>query len=163
MIWIKQGRCPKLPAVRSYLTLPYINIIALESIKPVAITLQADGWVREFVGGVSHCIDLFLVSVSLCWSQVSAPVTRRVVKSSGLALSTSRSSWLDSTLCWRSCMFRFLGTHLADTFDMPKWAVTCDFQQCGILTCVDSDEPVQPPVKLRNSKWCSVSSLTFIE
>ena len=31
-------------------------------------------------------------------------------------------------------------------------AVTCDFQQCGILTCVDSDEPVKPPVKLRNSK-----------
>ena len=31
-------------------------------------------------------------------------------------------------------------------------AVTCDFQQCGILTSVDSDEPVQPPIKLRNSK-----------
>ena len=30
--------------------------------------------------------------------------------------------------------------------------MTCDFQQCGILTSVDSDEPVQPPVKLRNSK-----------
>ena len=42
-------------------------------------------------------------------------------------------------------------------------AVTCDFQQCGILTSVDSDEPVQPPVKLRNSKWCSVGSLTIIE
>ena len=28
----------------------------------------------------------------------------------------------------------------------------CDFQQCGILTTVDSDEPVQPPLKLRNSK-----------
>ena len=26
----------------------------------------------------------------------------------------------------------------------------CDFQQCGILTSVDSDEPVQPPFKLRN-------------
>ena len=26
------------------------------------------------------------------------------------------------------------------------------FQQCGILTSVDSDEPVQPPFKLRNSK-----------
>ena len=37
------------------------------------------------------------------------------------------------------------------------------FQQCGILTSVDSDEPVQPPFKLRNSKWCPVSSLTFIE
>ena len=36
------------------------------------------------------------------------------------------------------------------------WAVTCDFQQCGILTCVDSDKPVQPPTKLRNAKCCSV-------
>ena len=30
------------------------------------------------------------------------------------------------------------------------WAVTCDFQQCGILTNVDSDKPVQSPFKLRN-------------
>ena len=36
------------------------------------------------------------------------------------------------------------------------------FQQCGILTCVDSDKPVQPPFKLRNTKCCSVSSLTII-
>ena len=43
------------------------------------------------------------------------------------------------------------------------WASTCDFQQCGISTSVDSDEPVQPPFKLRNSKWYSVSSLTLIE
>ena len=28
----------------------------------------------------------------------------------------------------------------------------CDFQKCGILTCVVSDEPVQPPFQLRNSK-----------
>ena len=27
-----------------------------------------------------------------------------------------------------------------------------DIQQCGILTSVDSDDPVQPPIKLRNSK-----------
>ena len=27
-----------------------------------------------------------------------------------------------------------------------------EFQQCGILTSVDSEEPVQPPFKLRNSK-----------
>ena len=42
-------------------------------------------------------------------------------------------------------------------------AVTCDFKQCGILTSVDLDEPVQSPFKLRNSKWCPVSSLTIIE
>ena len=41
--------------------------------------------------------------------------------------------------------------------------LTMDFKQCGILTSVDSDEPLQPPFKLRNSKWCSVSSLTIIE
>ena len=39
----------------------------------------------------------------------------------------------------------------------------CVFQQCGILTSVDSDESVQPPFQLRSSKWCSVSSLTIIE
>ena len=33
-----------------------------------------------------------------------------------------------------------------------NFAATCDFQQCGILTSVDSEEPVQLPFKLRNSK-----------
>ena len=37
------------------------------------------------------------------------------------------------------------------------------FPKCGIVTGVDSDEPVQPTVKLRTSKWCSVSSLRVIE
>ena len=37
------------------------------------------------------------------------------------------------------------------------------FPTIGILTSVDSDEPVKPPFKLRNSKLCSVSSLTLIE
>ena len=43
------------------------------------------------------------------------------------------------------------------------WAMTYDFQQCGILTSVDSDEPVQLPFKRRHSKWYSVSSLAIIE
>ena len=42
------------------------------------------------------------------------------------------------------------------------WASTCEFQQCGILTNVDSNESVQPPFKLRNSKCCSVTSLTSL-
>ena len=33
-----------------------------------------------------------------------------------------------------------------------KGAVKCDFQQCDILTSEDSDEPLQPPFKLRNFK-----------
>ena len=42
-------------------------------------------------------------------------------------------------------------------------AMTCYFQHCGILTSVDSNEPVEPPIKLRNSKWCWVNSLTLIK
>ena len=37
------------------------------------------------------------------------------------------------------------------------------FPTFDILTSVDSDEPLQPLFKLRNFKWCSVSSLTIIE
>ena len=44
-----------------------------------------------------------------------------------------------------------------------NWATTYDFQLCGILTSVESNEPVQPPFKRSNSKRCSVSSLTLIE
>ena len=33
-----------------------------------------------------------------------------------------------------------------------KRAARCNYQQCGILTSVVLDEPLQPPVKLRNSK-----------
>ena len=42
-------------------------------------------------------------------------------------------------------------------------AATCDFQQCGILTSVDSCDPVLPHFKLRNSKCCLVSSTTVID
>ena len=43
-----------------------------------------------------------------------------------------------------------------------KRANTRDFQPCGILTSVDSEDPVLHPVRLINSKLCSVS-LTLIE
>ena len=47
-----------------------------------------------------------------------------------------------------------------------KWyilAVTCGFQQYGILTRLNSDQPVQPPFKLSKSKWCLAKSLTVVE
>ena len=43
------------------------------------------------------------------------------------------------------------------------WAAAWDFQQFDILSSADSDDPLQPPFKLRNSKWCSVSSLKITE
>ena len=55
-------------------------------------------------------------------------------------------------------MYPAYRTHRLEAY-IINWAAT----QCGILTSVDSDEPVQPPFKLTNSKRCSVSSLTLIE
>ena len=60
--------------------------------------------------------------------------------------------WSESLLCAHSlCWFCHVMARIS-------WAATCDFQHCGILTSVDSDEPVQPPSKLRNSKWSLISS-----
>ena len=66
---------------------------------------------------------------------------------------------------WYSCFTyqQVTGMLISTLHLQAMWAVTCDFQQCGVLTCVDSDEPVQPLFKLRSSKWSSVSSLTVIE
>ena len=60
-------------------------------------------------------------------------------------------------------MVSFLPNSGVVMFSKEIWATTCDFQRCGILTSVDSDEAMQPPFKLRNSKWSSESSLTVIE
>ena len=67
---------------------------------------------------------------------------------------------------WRDCVHTLARVRfcrymcsLCDKYRNLIWAVTCDFQQCGILTGVDSDESVQPPFKGKNSRWCSVSSL----
>ena len=41
---------------------------------------------------------------------------------------------------------------ISTKISLAGFNMTCDFQQCGILTSVDSDEPVQHPFKLINSK-----------
>ena len=64
------------------------------------------------------------------------------------------ASWFASCTCNRLQTANWFASY-------DNWAVTCDFQLCGILTYVDSASAA--PFKLRNSKWCSVSSLTIIE
>ena len=58
--------------------------------------------------------------------------------------------------------YRAIKAHSGKLLDM-YWAVTCDFQQCVILTSVDTDMPVQPIFTPSNSKWWSFSGLIFIE
>ena len=50
------------------------------------------------------------------------------------------------------------GKNIHDHLSRGMW-----FPTMWYLPSVSSDEPVQPPFKLRNPKWCSVSSLTLIE
>ena len=77
-------------------------------------------------------------------------------------------------MCWHIYSFKqvtiigikpylFFDWYIFTLVYIHNLATTCDFQLCGILTSVDSDEPVQSPVMLRNSKLCSFSSLTVIE
>ena len=56
-----------------------------------------------------------------------------------------------TTSIWGKLELSENGSSLAAAL-LYNWAATCDFQQCGILTSVDSDKPVQSPVKVRNSK-----------
>ena len=44
------------------------------------------------------------------------------------------------------------GYSLSGVVEQDNLAVTFDLQQCGILTYIDSDEPVQPAYNLRNSE-----------
>ena len=77
--------------------------------------------------------------------------------------------WSKYMPCWgvsgwsQNHIWIFHKCHWFMAIDPHIWAATCDFQQWGILTSEDSDELVQPPFMLRNSKWCSVSSLIFTE
>ena len=88
------------------------------------------------------------------------------------------SFWLKMTF-FRKCNWEHLceillnlGHLLREILWQPEywpniWSATCDFEQCGILSSVDSDEPVQPPLQMilcnLHSKWISVSSLGVIE
>ena len=58
-------------------------------------------------------------------------------------------------------LHKFLKYSPANT--TPNWAVICIFKQCDILISIDSDESEQPSFKLRNIKFCLVSSFTVVE
>ena len=61
------------------------------------------------------------------------------------------------SVVWCSRDWRFKGENMDEIANClythhHNLAVTCDFQQYGILTSVDSNEPVHPPFKFIKSK-----------
>ena len=71
------------------------------------------------------------------WQHMTQPIGRFT-----LILPTENAAENHHLLMFSATIFRLNNIRSA----------TCDFQQCGILTSVDTDKPVQHPVKLRNSK-----------
>ena len=65
----------------------------------------------------------------------------------GAILKVTNSSFQKGMTFCRSTYSKKVMKLLAFIFEQPSY-----FKQCGILTCVDSDELLQPPFKLRNSK-----------
>ena len=54
--------------------------------------------------------------------------------------------------CAGSSAPSLLANVISTKFSCSHMSRNMRFQQCGILTSVDSEEPVEPPVKLRNFK-----------
>ena len=120
---------------------------------------------------VPTCSNLSFNQVMPTWSNLyfnkSLPGTGLMLNLYSLSIHLSET---DNSLSWASCwdrrkIYESMSVIIPEPslIDNVIWAVTCDFQQCGILTCVDSEEPVWPRFKLKASKWCSVSSLTLID
>ena len=96
-----------------------------------------------------------VIHLFMCWLHVASLNNYAFINSNcyGLSFSLIKGNlWSYVCICRNSW-----------SCTSSNWATAYDFQQCGILISVDSDEPVQPPFKLRNSKWCLVSSLILIE
>ena len=121
---------------------------------PLASWVRCGAWLYRFLIFVllftfSMGSNLLVKSVMVCVCTIVRARTRKLV------LCLIYCSYLCAVIFCAVCVHFYGYIYI--------WAMTRNFQQCGILTSVDSDEPVQPHFKLRNSKRCSISSLTLTE
>ena len=119
------------------------------------------------VFAMSLCASVYMCFVVTCWERadllalicgvycefVTFPLVSRVGWSTWLyqfliiaPLLTLRPVPCPFTISWNK--------HTQLHSETYNWASAWYFQHFDILTSVDSDEPLQPPFKLRNSKWC---------
>ena len=94
--------------------------------KTVAMTLLADKPTLAFFGadspGKTHCLDCCLVSGVLWCIHVSSTVTNRRKNSSLLRLNNAKHSIEVVTRLRLWSIVSKRGTHLADSFFIPKWS-----------------------------------------
>ena len=96
---------------------------------------------------------------SLCRSLIYSLTVKLLTLTNRTSFGVSKLNRRLHRLVW---VYTFQNTTLLESHVAAHmfliWAVTREFQQCGILTSVDSDEPVQPTLKPRTLKWGSVST-----
>ena len=133
--------------------MPY-HFVLFDSLRPINNLSVIKGGV--FLGWTSTKLRLIsLLKDTMQWPRWGSNLRPLGLQSSTLPLSHCTS--------WNAISWPLKELWIAIRENISIWALTCDFQQCGILTSVDSNKHVQPSFKLRNSKWCSFSSLTVVE
>ena len=132
----------------------------------------------SFKKGMPFCHSIYVKKVMKLLAFIFEQPSYQIAYNMGISFDSVHTAALTDIL-WRGKLISVLLTRLSNTLftEIPHQVTSCislvltpfirasalDFQQCSILTCVDSDELLQHPFKLRNSEWCSVSSLTIIE
>ena len=82
--------------------------------------------------------------------------------------SSDPTEGLSPFIAWKNITVTDLGEVWASPWDFGTYCtgeqqnMNCDVISNNV-TSVDSDEPVQPPFNVRNSKWRSISSFTVIK
>ena len=114
-------------------------------------------------GGCTGSSESTHVKMPYCWKlHVAAQMCSPIWILSVCFLHPKWIMWYNTTLQNQSiCLWTT--ELLVEFLNLFIWAATTWFPTMWHLTSVDSDEPVHSPFKFRNSKWCSVSSLTLIE
>ena len=119
--------------------------------------------IRPAVGSATFSRTHSTMKIKSYFDNLYRLIRQLPVISFSLLILLSSQGYLYKTPSLGSVCLRSRGEEINIHKCLLIWAKTCDFKQCGILTRVDSDEPVHPPFKLRYSKWCSVSRLTIKE
>ena len=94
---------------------------------------------------VSFCFTwLFYVSLTLI-KRLNIRVSHKVSWSVKVKVGILETSKIPTVFQKRSATFHDIKNIV---YNLDKWATTRAFKQCDIMTSVDSDEHVQPPLSL---------------
>ena len=117
---------------------------------------------NKMTNGSSENSDQPRHLINFWFCKVAVHITTRWLE---FCLMTQNQSWpLKIKVVWDQIKYIGLVTWKPDFVACEQhMSLDMRFPTMWLLTSVDSNKPVQLPFKLRNSKWCLVSSLMVME